>query len=48
MTDFDRWLQHENDKMQIEECYKRNHRCDGCPYEEECQYDDLMNSLEEW
>lgn len=29
-------------------CRKYKHECYDCPMEENCEYEDLLNSLEEW
>lgn len=48
MTEFDRWLKNESDKEKEKECKLRDNECYGCPYEDECQEEELMNSLDEW
>lgn len=48
MNDFDDWLKNERDKDREQECEARDYECYGCPYEEECSQEDLINNLEEW
>ena len=30
------------------ECSKRDGECWGCPYEEACEEEEILNSLDEW
>lgn len=48
MTDFDKWLKSESEKDKNKECKARDNNCYGCPYEEDCSHEDLINNLEEW
>lgn len=48
MDDFGKWLKNEVAKEKSKECKKRNGVCYGCSFEEDCEYEELLNSLDEW
>lgn len=47
-NDFDKWLKYEHEKDKTKVCNQRKGECYGCPYEEDCQYEELLNSIDEW
>ena len=48
MTEFDEWMKRESEKERNKECRKNKHECSKCEYLENCQYEYMMNSIEEW
>lgn len=35
-------------REQKKECNKRDGECWGCPYDEVCEEEEILNSLDEW
>ena len=48
MTEFDEWMKRESEKERNEECRKNKRECSKCKYLENCQYEEMLNSIEEW
>ena len=48
MTEFDEWEKRESEKERNKECRKTKHECSKCEYLENCQYEEMLNSIEEW
>lgn len=48
IDEFDLYLKKEVQKEKNEECKKRKYRCYGCPFEEDCDEEMILNSLDEW
>lgn len=47
MDDFSNWLKQEAEKEREEYCHKAK-SCSDCPYKEDCLYEEVLNSLDEW
>ena len=49
IDDFSDWLEQEHAKEKANACMKHlKDGCYGCPFEESCDEEELLNSLEEW
>ena len=48
MDEFSKWLKSESEKDKAMACNKCKHICDDCPYQEDCEQEELLNSLDEW
>ena len=46
--DFSKRLKAESEKEKELECKKNKHNCFVCPYEEDCEWEELLNELEDW
>lgn len=48
LNDFDRIMATEAEKEKQKECRKRKGNCYDCPYREDCEYEAIINDLDEW
>lgn len=48
MDELEDWLKKEAAKEKAKECKQRNGECDGCSFEKDCEYEEVLNGLDEW